>query len=114
MADHITITKADGTWSVRAGGAVLGETNDALELREGDYDPVIYFPRGDIAMAFLDATEKTTHCPHKGDANYFSVVTKSRKLENAVWSYENPSEDVAEIKGHLAFYPIDEVAVEQI
>ncbi|UWR23631.1 DUF427 domain-containing protein [Sulfitobacter sp. S190] len=114
MASHITIQKAAGTWTVRAGGAVLGESDNALELVEGDYPPVIYFPRGDIAMAFLDATDKTTHCPHKGDASYFSVVTKSRTLDNAVWSYEAPKEAVAEIKDHLAFYPRDEIAVEKI
>tara|TARA_R110000787_G_scaffold110047_2_gene218693 strand:- start:519 stop:863 length:345 start_codon:yes stop_codon:yes gene_type:complete len=114
MADHIKINNAEGIWTVRAGGAVLGESTQALELTEGDYPPVIYFPRGDIAMAFLDATDKTSHCPHKGDASYFSVVTKSRTLENAVWSYENPKADVAEIKDHLAFSPIDEITVEQI
>jgi len=114
MADHIKITKASGTWSVRAGGAVLGESTNALELTEGDYSPVIYFPRGDIAMAFLDATDKTSHCPHKGDASYYSVVTKSRTLENCVWSYEDPKDAVAQIKGHLAFYPIEEITVEEI
>ncbi|KIN69182.1 DUF427 domain containing protein [Sulfitobacter donghicola DSW-25 = KCTC 12864 = JCM 14565] len=85
-----------------------------MELIEGDYPPVIYFPREDIAMAFLDASDKTSHCPHKGDANYFSVVTKSRTLENVVWSYEDPKEDVARIKNHLAFYNVGEVAVEKI
>tara|TARA_R110002094_G_scaffold153284_2_gene140821 strand:+ start:1759 stop:2103 length:345 start_codon:yes stop_codon:yes gene_type:complete len=114
MASHIKITKAPGTWSVRAGGAVLGESTEALELSEGDYPPVVYFPRADIAMAFLDPTEERTHCPHKGDASHFSVVTKSRALENAVWSYENPHETVAAIKGYLAFYPMEEIAVERI
>ena len=115
MADeHITITDAGGTWSVRAGGAVLGETDAALELREGGYDPVIYFPREDIAMAFLDRSDKTSHCPHKGDASYFSVVTKSATLHDVAWSYEDPKADVARIKGYLAFYPRDEVTVEQI
>ena len=114
MADHISITRADGSWTVRAGGAVLGESDSALELVEGDYPPVIYFPRDDIAMAFLDRTEKTTHCPHKGDAIYFSVVTKSTTLENAVWSYEEPKEGVGRIKDHLAFYTGDGVTVEKI
>lgn len=114
MASHIKITKAPGTWSVRAGGAVLGETSNALELAEGDYPPVIYFPRQDIAMAFLDASDSTSHCPHKGDARYFSVVTKSRTLENAVWSYEDPKPGVADIKDHLAFYNMDEITVEKI
>ena len=30
MSDHIKIRPAEGTWTVRAGGAVLGESNDAL------------------------------------------------------------------------------------
>lgn len=114
MADHITIKKATGTWAVRAGGAVLGESNDALELVEGSYAPVIYFPRGDIAMAFLDESDSTSHCPHKGDARYFSIVTKSRTLENAVWSYEEPRAGVSEIKDHLAFYSSEDITVEQI
>ncbi|MCX7559363.1 DUF427 domain-containing protein [Sulfitobacter sp. F26204] len=111
---HIKITKAPGSWTVRAGGAVLGESRNALELHEGGYPPVIYFPREDIAVAFLDASDSTSHCPHKGDATYYSVVTKSRTLENSVWSYENPKPDVAEIKGYLAFHRMDEITIEQI
>ncbi len=114
MVKHITIRKSEGIWTVRAGGAVLGETTNALELIEGDYPPVIYFPREDIAMAFLDASDKSSHCPHKGDASYFSVVTKSRTLENVVWSYESPNEDVARIRDHLAFHNVEEVTVENI
>jgi uncharacterized protein (DUF427 family) len=114
MANPITIRKAEGTWSVRAGGAVLGESSDALELREGDHPPVIYFPRDDVAMAFLDASDKSTHCPLKGDASYFSVVTKSTTLQDVAWSYESPKEDVARIKDHLAFYTGEGVTVEQI
>ncbi|WP_375173581.1 DUF427 domain-containing protein [Pseudooceanicola sp.] len=110
----ITIRKAEGTWTVRAGGAVLGESRDALELIEGDYPAVIYFPRGDIAMAFLDRTDHSSHCPKKGDASYFSIVTKSTTLENAAWSYEEPSENVARIKDHLAFYATDFVTVERV
>ena len=114
MADHIKIRPARGTWSVRAGGAVLGESENALELTEGDYPPVIYFPRDDIAMEFLDRTDHATTCPHKGEASYFSIVTKSTTLANAVWSYETPKDAVAEIKDLLAFYTGDLVTVEEI
>ncbi|NOC84058.1 MULTISPECIES: DUF427 domain-containing protein [unclassified Ruegeria] len=111
---EITIRKAPGKWTVRSGGAILGETNNALELLEGDKDPVIYFPRNDVAMAFLDRTDKVTHCPGKGDATHFSIVNKSSVTDNAVWSYEDPIQAVAEIKDHLAFYPAESVKVEQI
>ena len=114
MAPKITIRKAEGTWTVRAGGAVLGESRNALELSEGDLKPVIYFPREDIAMAFLDRTDHGTHCPWKGDASYYSIVTKSQTLTNKVWTYEAPLEGVERIKDHLAFYVDDTVAVERI
>lgn len=114
MADHIKIRPAAGTFSIRAGGAVLGETRAALELSEGDYPPVIYVPREDVAMAFLDKTDKVTTSPHKGEATHYSIVTKSTVLENAAWSYETPKEGMEDIAGHLAFYPSDTVAVEKI
>jgi Xaa-Pro aminopeptidase len=48
--------------SARAARSLARSTN-ALELTEGSYPAVIYFPRGDIAMAFLDKTDKVTTCP---------------------------------------------------
>lgn len=114
MGNNITIRKAEGNWTVRAGGAILGESSNALELSEGELPPVIYFPREDIAMAFLDESDHSTHCPKKGDASYFSIVTKSQTLKNAAWSYETPIDDVVRIKEHLAFYTGDGVTVERI
>ncbi len=114
MADHIRIRRAGGTWVVRAGGAILGESREALELTEGSYPFVIYFPRGDVAMAFLDRTEKSSTCPWKGQASYYSIVTKSRTLENAAWSYEDPKPGMEAIKDHIAFYASDDVKVEGI
>ena len=110
---HIRIVKAAGQWTVRASGAVIGETTNALELIEGSRDGVIYFPREDVAMAFLEPTTHKTTCPHKGEARYFSIEAKNRTLENAVWSHENPKDDVAEIKDHLAFYAGEYLTVEE-
>jgi uncharacterized protein (DUF427 family) len=114
MTDDIRIRRAGGKWVVRAGGAILGETTEALELTEGARAPVIYFPRGDIAMAFLDRSDKVTTCPAKGQATHYSIVTKSTTLKDAAWSYEDPKPNVAQIRDHLAFYLGDTVAVEQI
>lgn len=114
MTRQITITPAGGTWVVRAGGAVLGESQNALELVEGDLPPVIYFPREDLGMAFFDRTDHTSNCPHKGDASYFSIMSKSKTYANAVWSYEDPVTEVSQIKGYLAFEVQEGVAVEQV
>lgn len=111
---EIRIRKAQGKWTVRSGGAILGESSNALELSEGSLEPVIYFPREDIATAFLDKSGKTSHCPHKGDASYYSIVNRSSTTPDAVWSYEDPVEAAAQIKGYMAFQISESVKVEQI
>lgn len=113
MTENITVSPAEGTWVVRVAGAVLGESNAALSLAEGDYDPVIYFPRGDVAMAFLEPSSTTSECPHKGTATYFSIEAKSGTLTDAVWTYEAPKPAVKQIAGYLAFQG-EKVAVEQV
>lgn len=113
MADHIKLRKAAGNYSIRAAGAVLGESSDVVELTEGSSDPVLYVPRSDLAMAFFDKTDHSTHCPHKGDASYFTLEAKSGPIVNAAWSYETPDEGLEQIEGHLAFFA-DKVTVEQI
>lgn len=110
MADHIRIAKIEGPVKVLAGSTVLGTSERALELREGSYPPVIYVPREDIDMTRLVRTDHATSCPWKGKASYYSIKGDFGMLANAVWSYETPNDDVAEIAGHLAFYP-DRVTV---
>jgi len=113
MDDGIRILPADGLWVVRAGGAVIGESEAALELLEGGLPPVIYFPRADVGMAFLDASDTRTHCPTKGDASYYSIQTKSTLIRDAAWSYEDPIPSAGAIRGYLAFYP-DKVTLERL
>ena len=72
--DHpITITANPKRVRVSAGGVVIADTTHALTLKEASYPAVQYVPREDANMALLARTERTTHCPYKGDANYFSI-----------------------------------------
>lgn len=113
MSDQISIRKATGMWVVRASGAVLGESANALELTEGASASVIYFPREDIGMSFLEKTASTTRCPHKGTATYFTVSGPDGDAVDAAWSYEEPLDSVSAIAGHIAFNS-DRVAVEKL
>lgn len=113
MADHIKIRNASGKWVVRAGGAIVAESSDAKELSEGDLPAVIYFPREDVGMAFLEKTESSTRCPHKGQATYYTVSSSGGDIVDAAWSYEDPLDAVADLKDYLAFYS-DKVTVEQL
>lgn len=110
--DHpITISPAGRRVRVHFGGQIVADTEKALTLREASYPPVYYIPRADADMNLLKATERSTHCPYKGDASYFSIAAGAELAENAVWSYEQPFPAMAEIKDHLAFYP-NKVTVE--
>lgn len=113
MSKTINIEPASGTWVVRAAGAVLGETQDALALSEDGYPTIYYFPRGDVSMAFFDSSDTKTTCPHKGAATYYHLEAKSGTFPDAAWSYEDPIDAVAQIKGYLAF-DTSKVAVEQL
>jgi uncharacterized protein (DUF427 family) len=113
MAEHITIEPAEGEWVIRAGGAVLAESSAALELTERGHNPVIYFPRTDVAMAFLEPSSTVSTCPHKGEARYYSIIAKSGAIKDAAWSYETPVAGMEGIVGYLAFYP-GKVAIEQV
>ena len=104
--DHpITITANPKRVRVSAGGVVIADTTHALTLKEASYPAVQYVPREDTNMALLARTERTTHCPYKGDASYFSIETGDKTLENAVWSYQTPFPTMSGITEYLAFYP---------
>lgn len=111
MTQSISIRQAGGTWVIRTGGAVIAETKSALELSRGDTAPIIFFPRTDIAMAFLEPsqTQKST----MGSATYFTIHTKSGQIDDAAWSYDAPNENAVEIAGCLAFDG-EKVTVEQL
>ena len=112
--DHpISIAANPKRIRVSADGVVIAETTHALTLKEASYPAVQYVPRQDANMALLKRTERVTHCPYKGDANYFSVMADGRAIENAIWTYETPYPAMAGIAGHLAFYP-DKVKIEEV
>ncbi len=114
LTKTITIRPASGHWVIRAAGAVIGESANALELLEEGHTPVIYFPREDVEMDFLDRTDSTIVCPQRGPATYYSIGAKSGEIRDAAWSYEAPRDEVSEIAGHIAFHVRDGITVEQL
>jgi len=113
--DHpITITTNPARVRVTLGGAVIADSARAVRLQEAAYPPVFYIPREDANMALLTRTTQSTHCPYKGDASYYTIEAGGRTAKDAVWSYETPFPAMAEIAGHLAFYPNRVDAIEEV
>jgi uncharacterized protein (DUF427 family) len=101
----ISIERNPARIVVTVAGRVIADTRNALTLREADYTPVQYIPREDVDLSQLERTDHATYCPYKGDCNYYSIPVGGKKSVNAVWTYENPYPALAQIKGHVAFYP---------
>lgn len=111
MADghHATCEQAGGTYVAKIGGREVAKSQRAVVLREENagksYPPVIYFPRDDVAMELFTRTDKSTTCPIKGAASYFSFTKGGEAGGDVAWSYETPIDGVAAIREHIAFYP---------
>ena len=112
---RITTRSAAVRVRARFRGEAIADTRDAIQMEEAmegsTVAPIVYYiPRKDVKMDRLERTTHSTHCPHKGDASYFSIKGGPA---NAVWSYERPKDGVAPIKDHLAFYPDKVDAIEK-
>jgi uncharacterized protein (DUF427 family) len=88
-------------------GELIADTTDAVEMHETHEGHVVaplvyYIPRKDVKMERLARTEQHTQCPFKGQASYYSLKNGP---ENAVWTYEQPYDEMLAIKELLAFYP---------
>jgi uncharacterized protein (DUF427 family) len=105
-AEHpITVEPTAGRVVVRVDGDVVADSSRALTLQEASYAAVQYIPLDDVKQELLVRSATATYCPYKGEAGYYSVLTGSGTVEDAIWTYQQPYPAVAAIAGHLAFYP---------
>jgi uncharacterized protein (DUF427 family) len=85
-------------------GTVLAESANARVLFETGLPPRWYLPKTDLRMDLLAPTTKTTYCPYKGKAQYWSVRAGDHLVENLAWSYPTPLPKSQGIAGLVAFY----------
>ena len=80
-------------------GEVVVESDDTVVV-EGNH----YFPRASLNDSFVRQSSTTSHCPWKGEANYYSLVVGEATNEDAVWYYPAPKDAAREISGRVAFW----------
>ena len=84
------IVPASGRRIVQAGEHLLASSEQAVVVKEVGidiYDPILYFPREDVDMEVLSSTDKSSHCPLKGDTEYFDLKTGDDHIADLAWSY---------------------------
>ena len=106
--DHpIDVEPFDGRVRVTFAKHKVAETTNALELRESSYAAVYYVPIADVDHAALRPSDKTSHCPYKGEASYYDVIDPHtlQSVDDAVWHYRTPYPAMQQIAEYVAFYP---------
>lgn len=92
---------AAATWN----GTVIADSDDTV-IVEGNH----YFPLDSVRADVLKDSSKTTSCPWKGTASYYTLTVDGAEspdaAENpdAAWYYPTPKDAAANITGRVAFW----------
>jgi len=106
LRHFMRVKNVDKTVSASINGQEIARSNYVLKVQEAGhdlYDPVYYFPKKDVQMEALVRTEKSTHCPLKGDTEYFDINFADTTLENSAWHYSQPYSRSKMLQEHIGF-----------
>src|SRR4051812_29556599 len=92
---HVRVEVDGDTVAESAGPRMLFETG--LPVR-------YYLPKPHVRMDLLTSTETVSHCPYKGEAEWWSVRAGGRDRKDLAWSYRSPFPESEKIAGLIAFY----------
>ena len=85
-------------------GVAVADSTDSVYLFELGHLPVHYVPKADVRFDLLEYTDHSSHCPRKGDAEYWSIIVGDRRIDNAVWGYPVPLDGAPDLSDYVAFY----------
>lgn len=80
-------------------GEVIAESDDTIVV-EGNH----YFPLSAVNESLLKPSDKTTFCPWKGTANYYTLSVGGDDNVDAAWYYAEPKSAAKQIAGRVAFW----------
>ena len=85
-------------------GVTVAESSNPALLFETGLPVRYYLPKTHVRLDLLTHTDSETHCPYKGQAEYWSVRTGDTVHEDIAWSYPTPLPESLGVAGHIAFY----------
>ena len=85
-------------------GVVLADSSHPHILFETGLPPRYYLPLADLRTELFLPSERTSQCPYKGTASYWSVQVGEQRYDDFVWIYRSPLPESAKITGLACFY----------
>lgn len=89
---------------VEVGGITIAESTCPRMLFETGLPVRYYLPKTHVRMELLTPTGSVSHCPYKGQAEYWSVRAGDGVHDDLAWSYRAPFAESQKIAGMIAFY----------
>ncbi|GAA4717344.1 DUF427 domain-containing protein [Phytohabitans rumicis] len=90
---------------VEIDGVTVAESTRPYLLFETGLPTRYYLPMTDVRLDLLERSDTVTHCPYKGQAEYWSVRVGDTVHKDVVWSYRTPLPESQKVAGLLAFWP---------
>ncbi len=94
-------------WRIRVihGGTVVVDAPAALRVLETSQPPAYYVAPEFVNRAVLRPSRRRTVCEWKGVADYAAVVVPgAAPVEDAAWTYHDPTPGFVGLRDHWAFY----------
>ena len=85
-------------------GVTLAESTSPRLLFETGLPARYYLPKTHVRLDLLIPTETVSHCPYKGQAEWWSVRLGEHVHDDLAWSYPTPLPESQKIAGLIAFY----------
>jgi uncharacterized protein (DUF427 family) len=89
---------------VEVAGATIAESTSPRLLFETGLPVRYYLPKTHVRLDLLIPTDTVSHCPYKGQAEWWSVRAGDTVHEDLAWSYPTPLPESQKIAGLIAFY----------
>jgi uncharacterized protein (DUF427 family) len=101
---RIDILSSSRHLRIEIDGATVAESSNPTLLFETGLPVRYYLPKTHVRLDLLTHTDSESHCPYKGQAEYWSVRTGDTVHEDIAWSYPTPLPESLGVAGHIAFY----------
>lgn len=93
-------------WRIRVvhGGVTIVDAPHAMRVLETSQAPAYYVAAEFVDRGHLVEVPRRSMCEWKGSASYADVVVGDRRVEEAGWTYREPTPRFEPIRDHWAFY----------